>query len=908
MATGSGKTLLMHVNYWQILKWLREGRHPEALVPRLDGRRGFDNVLLITTGEGMTDQHLKELRASGLPAVRLTDVVASGGQYGFGGEPPVKVVEIHKLSEEASRGGVSVPIDSLGAYNLVFVDEGHKGTGTEAQAWKDRQRRLSERGFLLEYSATFAQAIGAAPKKTQEELLRDYGRCILFDYSYRHFHGDGYGKDFDVLNLQRGAQVAAERLLVGGLLVFYEQLTAFRQGRDALRPYNIDEPLWVFLGHSVNAVYQREGQKQSDVATVVAFLRRFVEDRAWAVATVRDTLDGKSGFSEEPSGRDLFADRIGPLAKRDAAGLYDEILREMFHGAGVLEVWELKAAENEFGLKQSTGMVNFGVINIGDTSEFKKHLAEHLEIEVREDRYTRSLFDAVSAEDSRVFVLIGSKRFIEGWDCWRVSSMGLLNIGRGEGSQVIQLFGRGVRLRGRDMGLKRSSGDGEAVPAGLRDLETLRIVSWNADYLEQFRRMIELEDVWEEIAAKVQCMDEAEWATLPVPLLSPGYDAMRETWVLTPPEDERYVDLRPRVQVLKGKSGLGQAAVLGGRVRFRKPPAGQPPEGEVCYAGHIVDHDRLYRDLLEYKRTGTGSGADRGNVFIPRQVVEQVLAQGSVQLPAAEAADVEMLHAAARQLLRGWFDDWYAQRQREAQGKHLEPGHLSERAEPVLKAYTIRVRASERELLEGLRELARDVERFATEQGPDDNLPRLYVSEHLYNPVLLEVPDERAEHLSVHPPGLNELEADFVKELREFWKRHHGEAPYQGWTVYLLRNLPRAGVGFFEASGFYPDFIVWVKQPNVTRVVFVEPHGLHHGGLSGNRGKVEALRCLARHSASPAFTAACVVLDGYMVTATSIDQIPDATDWDAVEKQTGGRVQRWHEENKAAVVKMILGA
>jgi hypothetical protein len=51
-----------------------------------------------------------------------------------------------------------------------------------------------------------------------------------------------------------------------------------------------------------------------------------------------------------------------------------------------------------------------------------------------------------------------------------------------------------------------------------------------------------------------------------------------------------------------------------------------------------------------------------------------------------------------------------------------------------------------------------------------------------------------------------------------------------------------------------------------------------------------------------------VVLDGYMVTATSIDQIPDATDWDAVEKQTGGRVQRWHEENKAAVVKMILGA
>ena len=38
---------------------------------------------------------------------------------------------------------------------------------------------------------------------------------------------------------------------------------------------------------------------------------------------------------------------------------------------------------------------------------------------------------------------------MEGWNSWRVSNMGLLNIGRNEGSEIIQLFGRGVRLRGR---------------------------------------------------------------------------------------------------------------------------------------------------------------------------------------------------------------------------------------------------------------------------------------------------------------------------------------------------------------------------------------------------------------------------------------------------------------------------
>ena len=39
LATGAGKTLLMHVNLWQVEHYLRHGRHPEALVRRADGRR-----------------------------------------------------------------------------------------------------------------------------------------------------------------------------------------------------------------------------------------------------------------------------------------------------------------------------------------------------------------------------------------------------------------------------------------------------------------------------------------------------------------------------------------------------------------------------------------------------------------------------------------------------------------------------------------------------------------------------------------------------------------------------------------------------------------------------------------------------------------------------------------------------
>ena len=46
-------------------------------------------------------------------------------------------------------------------------------------------------------------------------------------------------------------------------------------------------------------------------------------------------------------------------------------------------------------------------------------------------------------------------------------------------------------------------------------------------------------------------------------------------------------------------------------------------------------------------------------------------------------------------------------------------------------------------------------------------------------------------------------------------------------SCFLLRNLTRGkGVGFFDSSGFYPDFILWVKGKDGQRIVFIDPHGM----------------------------------------------------------------------------------
>ena len=127
MATGSGKTLLMHLNYRQYLHYNREP---------------LDNILLITPSEDLTRQHLEELQASGIPARRF-DLNERGL---LGAEPDtIRVTEITKLVTDKRGEGVSVPVEAFEGRNLVFVDEGHKGSGSEARAWRSMREALSKR-------------------------------------------------------------------------------------------------------------------------------------------------------------------------------------------------------------------------------------------------------------------------------------------------------------------------------------------------------------------------------------------------------------------------------------------------------------------------------------------------------------------------------------------------------------------------------------------------------------------------------------------------------------------------------------------------------------------------------------------------------------------------------------------
>jgi hypothetical protein len=246
----------------------------------------------------------------------------------------------------------------------------------------------------------------------------------------------------------------------------------------------------------------------------------------------------------------------------------------------------------------------------------------------------------------------------------------------------------------------------------------------------------------------------------------------------------------------------------------------------------------------------------------------------------------EIIQEGASRILRSYLDRFMALREREAEGRYLEPATLSSLRDNVTSYYTIRT--SSEELIKGLEAFLKKPKALYKGDGGKP-LPRLYLDQHLFSPILLSPEDyKELEGMTISPPGLQKEEAKFIRDLREFWKNNHNQGDYRDWEVFLLRNLPRVGVGFFRQSGFFPDFILWIKnkKTKATRVQFIEPHGLHHGGLSGNEDKFEALKKLVKISEEKLFKKKMMKMSGYILTRTELEEIPDAKekDWPILER------------------------
>lgn len=803
MATGSGKTILMHFNYRQFLHY---------------NQKPIDNILLVTPDEKLSQQHIDNMQEVGIPCARFN--LENSGLETVS-RNTVRVIEITKLVEQKKGSGVSVPVEYFQGNNLIFVDEGHRGASSEAKKWMTSRTKLAETGFTFEYSATFGQAMTAA---RDDEMTRDYGKAILFDYSYKYFFGDGFGKDFEVLNLKQETDDKQTRtLLLANLLSFFEQKRAFATQADAVVRYHLADPLWIFVGSTVNTNKQA---KESDVLTVVKFLDELLRnEHGWIQKTIETVLSGKSGLQDEQTKRDLFVDKFKTLKawSTDPEKILATLLRSVFHveqGGGRLHVADIKGKAGELGLKAGETLPYFGLIYIGDTSTFKTLIETTCKhVTVGDDQIAEGLFENIKHASSRINILIGAKKFIQGWDSWRVTNMGLLNIGRSEGSEIIQLFGRGVRLLGLDRKLRRSSSlPGERHPPEISLLEKLNIFAIRANYMVEFRRYLEREGVDPDGEVLLSFEVKVNHNFLKAELLIPRL-ASEKSFA----ESERVLlekDQRCKV-VLDFSLKVERLGIVDGAVKTSRYVEGRRKTLAPDRL-NLLDWEQLYLDMLQFKD-------EQGfhNLVVTPQSPKEVLASDppvyslicdDSQLKPTDVAQLKRLQSMMSSVVKKYLETFYRNRRQSWESDRLRYERLRE-DDPNFGQYVVKVPRAAEDMVRTVRAFIADKEKIYKEVCAE--LPAVFLDRHLYQPLLVK----SGSQVKTSPPSLNEGEERFVRNLIAFCKSN--PSTLKGKELFLLRNLSRGkGIGFFSGSGFYPDFLLWLVEPGRQRLVFVEPHGL----------------------------------------------------------------------------------
>jgi hypothetical protein len=903
-ATGSGKTLLLHVNIRQYLHYFQKGRN---IFP--------DKIILLTPNEGLSRQHLDELSLSRFSFARFFD---KNKQKGFPGT--IEIIDINKLADE--MGDKTVAVEAFEGNNLVLVDEGHRGTGTAAGAWMNRREALVRGGFAFEYSATFGQAVakGWTVKRAEEEARKKkakmlfgttnlrrldegqlrqlvltgdekrkarvmatreiYAKSILFDYSYKFFYEDGYGKESLILNLkddEYAQEEIARQYFTACLLSFYQQQYLWGAHREKLTDFNIERPLWVFVGNTVSG-------EDSDIMKVLQFLAGFLNNDAQAKQWIEE-LKNNTARLIDARDRNIFQDRFTPLMAFSAGEIYTDILKQLFNADSRqrLKVVNLKGSKGELALRIGSAEP-FGLINIGDDSGFFRAAEAESDFDAEADDFGGSMFGRINSKESRLHVLIGSRKFTEGWSSWRVSTMGLLNMGKGEGSQIIQLFGRGVRLKGKSYSLKRSTPGERPKGVHLERLETLNIFGVNAGYMATFKDYLKDEGITP--SDEMLELDFNTRANLPKNPLktlalkdgykdnqAKGFKRTHFPWLYEVPAKFTgkikirpvEMDLYPRVEALAAGKQLD----------------GPPPAANIRHAGKIdrgvmalFDFDRIYLAVQEFKQVKSWSNLrltqsrlvdfcqsldDWYTLYIPQ-----------AELEIRAISDIEKQEDILIRLLQDYTERFYKTLKTAYEGQFYDVVTVQEGDDSLLKVYHFEIDNNGdgeeyKKKLDTLQALVVEGKIGEASKWNAGQMVAICFGHHLYYPWFAiegEVPLKMRPLSFDHP---NEVR--FVRDLEAFYNSDQGREAIGKRSLYLLRNADTKakGLGFATAGNFYPDFLLWLVDDETGQqwLNFVDPKGLRQMKLDDPKlGLYKEVKEIEKKLGDPKLTLNAFIVSG----------------------------------------------
>ncbi len=869
-ATGSGKTLLMHVNILQF-------KHYSA------GKLYINRTILITPNAGLTQQHTEEFRLSSIESNVFSKQYAGS----IFDKENIDIIEITKLAEK--DGDKTIAVDSFESNNLVLVDEGHRGSSGDV--WKNMRDKLSANGFAFEYSATFGQAVSSQSNIAKKKaMLNEYGRATLFDYSYRYFYNDGYGKDYHILNMSdTWNELSVTKYLIACLLGFYEQTRLFLDKSVELVPFNLEKPLAVFVGSSVTANGGLSNQELSDVVYLLKFFQDFISRRSQSIEIIDTLLHGTDGLVDKRN-TPIFTRSLRYVRslKLGAEEIYSDILKTIFNSevsGAILHLDNLKGIDGEIAMRVGNGEY-FGIINVGDSAGVIKKCEENGISTIAMDYNEKSLFATINKPKSSLNILIGSKKFTEGWSSWRVSTMGLLNVGRSEGSQIIQLFGRGVRLKGYKYSLKRTSALDSSVapdklPKHISTLETLNIFGIRADYMELFKMILQEEGL---------PANDSDFIDMTIPVMptvnlagkrlkyikvKEGKDFKKEVVVDLIRHNIGYsqivLDYYPRIMAFRSKKTSDEYGIGGQHQAFF-----------TSLHLQYLDWNRIYFDIVNYKNERSWY-----NLNLSLDVLKDLISNNtwySLYIPEYDmqftnfSRCISLWQEIVTTLLKMYIDRVYNNTKSKWMADNVEVAILDDSHPNFEKEYSIVFHKDLDFFKDNIERLKRELENNAFADtiniSNSNDFQAIYFAQHLYQPLLYINGNafnvEGVENsIKITPVPLNKGERDFVADVKLFYDRNRGF--FSDKSLFLLRNKSKQGIGFFDVHGFYPDFLLWLVVGEKQYITFVDPKGIAR--LRSFDDPKIRLANVIREEIEPRLNDSNVVLNSFIISNTPIREV-----------------------------------
>lgn len=805
MATGSGKTLVI-IKLIQILAQLMERKE----VPPCD-------ILVLTHRDDLLQQlkrHIEEFNSANEKRIILRELKEYPkikiDQQKLFSETAITVFfyRSDNLSDEQKEKIVDFRnYDNEGRW-FIFLDEAHKGDKEESKR-QHIYSILSRNGFLFNSSATFTDP-------------RDIITCVK-EFNLSSFISSGYGKHISILKqeiraFREGEDYSGEekqKIVLKSLILLTYNKLVYEKIR-AISPRLYHKPMLLTLVNSVNTedadlkLFFREIQRIGE-GGIEEDVFKSVQEELW------------KELREEP--KFMFEDKGLKLEEKLFFSIRPEdILKYVFNaeGWGGVEVLRRAGERKELAFKLKTSNRPFALIKIGDVTQWLKE--EFVGYEVQERFEEESYFENLNREDSEINILMGSRGFYEGWDSNRPNVINFINIGLGDDARkfILQSVGRGVRIEpvmGKRKRLLELYNAGEIEedffnqikekvaphPPYSLPIETLFLFGTNRAALETVIQELQKQS---EREGEVQLSLFPNYSYIPEEdnkLLVPIYKSSGDPILRLEAKRKKFEISSEDLDILNEFVGLMDDRVI-----------------LMRYSEHIGE---MPVEKLKFLRA---SLAKKEDYYLPSErkyksvdvVIQRILNYLSVVpevLDKFKVLEEEIRHF---KNVKVYLRD------------------VSELQEKIQRVREYPQKVKELEAQYGkisFQEYLQKMSQLRNEEIFERNTKRIkikYVANHYYIPLILSE-EERIDYIK-HIIK-TESEVRFVEDLEEYLGREDNKFKELDWWMFskIDESLDKVYIPYYnprdnKISGFYPDFIFWLRKGTDYFIVFIDPKGIEH--------------------------------------------------------------------------------